>query len=600
MGGSSSYLLGGTCRCQLQHSLLERFKEMTKELRTEVLIVGGGLGGCAAALAVCRSGRTAIVTEPTDWIGGQLTSQAVPPDEHGWIEQFGATASYRRLRTLVRQYYRDHYRLTRRAQDDPYLNPGLGWVSPLCHEPRVALAVLEAMLAPYRTSGLLTILQQHVPVSTETAAGDRIAAVTLENRLSGGQLTITADYVLDATELGDLLPLAGAEFVTGQESQSQTGEPGAPDVARPQNSQAMTVCFAVDHMVGENHTIDRPAEYEFWRDFVPPLNPPWAGKLVRLTGLSPRTLEPVHYRFDPTGEPPVAFSGLWTYRRILAREQFTPGSFPSDICLINWPMTDYLLGDLCTCDTEQAKKHIERAKQLSLSLLYWLQTEYEREDGGRGLPGLRLRPDIVGTADGLAKAPYIRESRRIEAEFTVCQQHLSADLREGKLLAEAFDDSVGIGSYRIDLHPTTGGDNYFDVPTLPFQIPLGALIPVRMENLLPAAKNLGVTHITNGCYRLHPVEWSVGEAAGALSCFCLAQNSSPRGVLHNNRQLVAFQDSLVQQGIELQWPSDLNLQEGEPHRHGMNGPGGCDHNRQTLILPLGGRFRSAEADRFFK
>ncbi len=542
---------------------------MIREIRTDVLIIGGGLGGCAAALAVCRSGRPAIVTEPTDWIGGQLTAQAVPPDEHGWIEQLGSTASYRRLRTLVRQYYRDHYPLTCPAQDDPYFNPGLGWVSPLCHEPRVALAVLEAMLAPYQTSGLLTILRQHVPVSSEMAAGDRIAAVTLENLLSGRQLTVTADYVLDATELGDLLPLAGMEFVTGQESQSQTGEPGAPGVAKPQNSQAFTACFAVDHMVGENHTIDRPAEYEFWRDFIPQLNPPWAGKLLRLTGLSPRTLEPVHYRFDPTGEPPVAFSGLWTYRRILAREQFTPGSFSSDICLINWPMTDYFLGDLCTCDAEQATKHIQRAKQLSLSLLYWLQTEYEREDGGQGLPGLRLRSDVVGTDDGLAKAPYIRESRRIQAEFTVCEQHLSADLQKGKRLAETFHDSVGIGSYRIDLHPTTGGDNYFDVPTLPFQIPLGALIPVRVENLLPAAKNLGVTHITNGCYRLHPVEWNVGEAAGTLACFCLAQNTSPRGVLHNSRQLVAFQDSLVQQGIELQWPSDLNLEDGDPHRHAM-------------------------------
>ena len=55
------------------------------------------------------------------------------------------------------------------------------------------------------------------------------------------------------------------------------------------------------------------------------------------------------------------------------------------------------------------------------------------------------------------------------------------------------------------LHPSTGGDNYIDISSLPFQIPLGALIPERVTNLLPACKNLGVTHITNGCYRLHPV-----------------------------------------------------------------------------------------------
>ena len=44
---------------------------------------------------------------------------------------------------------------------------------------------------------------------------------------------------------------------------------------------------------------------------------------------------------------------------------------------------------------------------------------------------------------------------------------------------------------------------------------------VRMENLLPAGKNLGTTHITNGCYRVHPVEWNIGESAGALAASLL-------------------------------------------------------------------------------
>jgi len=110
----------------------------------------------------------------------------------------------------------------------------------------------------------------------------------------------------------------------------------------------------------------------------------------------------------------------------------------------------------------------------------------------------------------------------------VLEQHVGTDARmkltgqnRAEVSAERFPDSVGIGSYRIDLHPSSGGNNYIDVSSLPFQIPLGALIPRRIENLIPACKNLGVTHITNGCYRLHPVEWNVGEAAGELANFCL-------------------------------------------------------------------------------
>src|SRR5262249_17370065 len=149
-----------------------------------------------------------------------------------------------------------------------------------------------------------------------------------------------------------------------------------------------------------------------------------------------------------------------------------------------------------------------------LSFFYWLQTEAPRPDGGEGWPGLRLRGDVTETTDGLAKMPYIRESRRIKAEFTIRQQHVAEAARLHQTYAERFSDSVGVGYYRIDLHPSTGGNNYIDVGSLPFQIPLGALLPVRMENLLPACKNIGTTHITNGCYRLHPIEWNIGEAAG--------------------------------------------------------------------------------------
>jgi hypothetical protein len=167
----------------------------------------------------------------------------------------------------------------------------------------------------------------------------------------------------------------------------------------------------------------------------------------------------------------------------------------------------------------------------------------------------------VGTEDGLAQYPYIREARRIRAEFTVREQHVGTEARAKltgrkpeELQAERFSDSVGVGSYRIDLHPSTGGENYIDVSSLPFQIPLGALIPRRVENLLPAAKNIGTTHITNGCFRLHPVEWNVGESVGMLVVFCLEKKVTPRQVRNNGKLLEDFQSLIQMQGIEIDWP----------------------------------------------
>jgi hypothetical protein len=81
------------------------------------------------------------------------------------------------------------------------------------------------------------------------------------------------------------------------------------------------------------------------------------------------------------------------------------------------------------------------------------------------------------------------------------------------------------------------------------------LIPVRVENLLPGGKNLGVTHIANGAFRVHPCEWNIGEAAGMLAGFCLQRKVPPRMVYRTPKLLADFQTLLTQHGFELAWPS---------------------------------------------
>ncbi len=432
--------------------------------------------------------------------------------------------------------------------------------------------MLEALLAPHVSSGRILIWRRHVVIAAARAGADRVGTATVRDLDSGAERTVSAAYFLDGTELGDLLPLVGAEFVTGQESRAQTGEPSAPAESRPENVQAFSFCFAMEHLDGENHVGPPPAEYDFWRKYVAPLTPPWPGRWLGWSGLNPRTMEPLQFRFHPHGEKPGLFAGLWSYRRIIDRAQFRPGAYASDIVVVNWPMIDYLPGNLIGASPEARDRHLASARQLSLSMFHWLRTEAPRADGGRGWPGLRLCPRIAGTVDGLAKAAYIRESRRIRAEFTVREQDVSAvHLPAGADRARQFPDSVGIGYYRIDLHPSHQGDNYIDVPSLPFQIPLGALIPVRVENVLPAAKNIGTTHLTNGCYRLHPVEWNVGEAAGQLASFCLDEKTTPRTVHQQIPLREKFQRRLLAAGFQLTWPPNLILAEGDPHAHAMPG-----------------------------
>ena len=271
-----------------------------REARTQVLVAGGGLGGVAAALAACARGVDVVLVEEQAWLGGQLTSQAVPPDEHPWIERFGCTARYRALRDGIRAAYRRDYPLTEAARARPALNPGASFVSAISHEPRVGLAVLEAMLAAPRSTGRLTVLTRHAPVRA-LADGDRVRAVTVRELSSGDERVVWADHVLDATETGDLLPLCGAEYVTGFEARSETGEPHAPATAQPLNMQAVTACFALDHLEGEDHTIERPPEYDDWLARCPPHFPEGPLSLVVP---DPRTNAPVSApSAQPAGDP---------------------------------------------------------------------------------------------------------------------------------------------------------------------------------------------------------------------------------------------------------------------------------------------------------
>lgn len=526
--------------------------------KVDLVVAGAGLGGFAAAMAALRNGLNVLMTEETDWIGGQITQQGVPPDEHGYIETTGATQFYRDYRNAVRDYYRQHYPMTYKAKANPLLNPGNATgARRMSHEPTVALSVMYQFLAPYLSSGQLTLILRQKPIGAQSDV-HKVRSVKFRSLESGKEWEAEAPYFVDATELGDLLPLTDIAYVTGSESRDQTGELHAPEEADPNNDQAFTLCFAIDHVQGEDHTIDKPKDYDFWRDFEPEMNPPWSGKLLDWHYSNPSTLEPKLLGFNPEGGTGDLLN-LWDYRRLVHRQNFEPGAYNGDITVVNWPQNDYFLGSLIDVDEDTFQHHVAQSKQLNLSLLYWMQTEAPRPDGGQGWPGLRLRPDVMGTEDGMAKYPYVRESRRIKAVFTILEEHVG---RENRALvtgnpdvagAKEFDDSVGIGTYHIDLHPSTSGDNYIDFRSFPFQIPLGALLPETKDNLIPANKNIGTTHITNGCYRLHPVEWSIGEAVGYLIAFARNKSVPPRKVREDKGLLQEFQNFIRKQGVHTEW-----------------------------------------------
>ena len=242
-------------------------------------------------------------------------------------------------------------------------------MSRLTHECRASVAVLNGFLAPYIGGGQLSLLFEHVPISADTHSNS-VPELAVRDLRTGNTRTISARYFIDATELGDLLPLCQAEYVTGAEAQSPTGELHAGPTAQPANSQSFTFCFAMEYLTGEDHTIDRPEDYQRWRDYVPTLTPPWTGRLLSWTVCDPRSLAPRKAFFDPAPSGPAQQGlNLWTYRRLADPSNFTPGAYKGGITLVNWPQNDYWLGDLITADPSQRAELILQAKNLSFSFL---------------------------------------------------------------------------------------------------------------------------------------------------------------------------------------------------------------------------------------
>lgn len=503
------------------------------------------MGGIAAAIRSAGDGMHVCVTEETSWIGGQMTSQGVSAlDENYLVETSGSTRLYQRLRELIRRRYKSQPGISERAAADEQLNPGSCWVSRISFEPSVGLAALNELISENAPSRNLRIATRQKVVHLKVENGRVRSALAVD--LDTGKFTeYRARYFLDATELGDLLPLSGVPYSSGAESRSQTGEPHAPETANFDNVQDFTYPFVLECSPDKRGAITQPPYYQ---RFLDEGKFSFAGYKMFGTAKAPER-QSEHQAFYTDRYLP-----FWTYRRLVATDNF-PNSSTKDLTMINWVSNDLRGENIIDKPPEVQAQRLALAKNLSLGFLHWLQTQAPRDEGGQGYPEFQLRADVLDTADGLSKYPYIRESRRIKAQRTITEQDIAC-ASNNTARARLFGDSVGIGFYPIDIH------GHQDVPgaqqaSLPFQIPLSAMVQDKVRNLIPSCKNIGTTHVTNGAYRLHAVEWAIGEAAGTLAAFCVHHRTSPEKVLHNRVQLVSLQTRLVAGGAPIYWFDDV-------------------------------------------
>ncbi|MBD2256832.1 FAD-dependent oxidoreductase [Pseudanabaena sp. FACHB-2040] len=524
-----------------------------------LLVVGGSTAAYSSTLMALRLNLDVCLVQPLMVVGGQFTAQALPASDDGDLlkEKAGLynVDGERFAISKAQREFRERQREIQPVAGRKDFNPGGGWVSPFATTPVVASTAMNEALAPYLTNGKLKLIPYSEPVEVlfgPTASGRRrVKGVVFKNSQTGATFTVNAQVTIEATDLGDLLEVGGIESRVGQEARHETGEAILPEDARPQCQQSITFDVLVEHTLpGRGVPVSAPPGYG---------KDPWLN-VHEFTGR--------FYTKDGGGNWQkwefLSDFGIFRYRRVLRSQPYEKKVSPGDVSVINWGTSqepdryccgnDYRPGYLVGVSREERQMHIKRARDRAQAYIHFLQTH--------GVPDLKLRGDLTWTQDGIALEPYIREARRGVALTTIRHEDVAESFFPKQVRARCFEDSVGIGQYHyMDLHGNDQRGHVSprgkDVVALPFSLPLGALVPANTDGLVLSAKSLGTTHITNAAYRMHPMEWAIGEASGCLAVVAAWLGVQPRDLATQEAHVRRIQGYLARNGVPIFWFDDV-------------------------------------------
>ena len=402
----------------------------------DVVVVGGGTGGTAAAIEVARNGAKVLVVEESPWLGGMLTSAGVSAVDGNY-----------RLRGGIFGEFADSLA----ARYGGYDALKSGWVSNILFNPAVGAEIFMNM-ADKAGVEVLFGATVRLPVKAGNDGGWTIT-------LSDGT-RVKAKILIDGTELGDIALAAGAEQM--------------------EDSQALQDMTYVAIVKYYDHEI---------------------------TPVEPEDYNPEHYR---------NCTDTWSADMMLSY-----GALPDGHIMLNWPQGG---NDIYLEYLDMPREEVYRqAKNRTLGYIYYLQTEL-------GYRNLGIADDVFPSEDGLPFYPYYRESRRFAGRDT-----MTVEAAKYPYNYDLYTRAVAVGDYPVDhhhnQHPRREELSHLWWGKIPsFSVPLGVMVPVNVEDLLLADKNISTSWEMNGGTRLQPVVLGIGQAAGALAAIAVKTGRHPSEV----------------------------------------------------------------------
>lgn len=458
---------------------------VSDNFQADVLIVGGGTSGVAAAIQAARYDLDVILVEPTPWLGGMLTSAGVSAVDGNHNLPSGIWSEFRER---LRAYYGSANALA------------TGWVSHTLFEPHVGNEIFNEMLDEYpniqRIHGCF--------IEDAIVEGKQVVGAAFTHK-NGRTLNVQAAISIDATEYGDLMSQSGANYFVGLDPKSLTNEKIAPTHGNDIIQDLTYTAILKDYGPNADKTIPRPPNYQ---------------PSIFLNACKELSENPDEFDGVDCGT-------MLNYARL-----------PNDKFLINWPNNgnDYYL-NVIEMNHSEREILLGQAKNRTRQFIYFLQTE-------GGFKNLGLADDEFDTEDGFPYIPYHRESRRLDGLTMLTMNELTDPYRAG---TDLYKTAIGVGDYPLDHHrklnpsppdsllkegdrePFEFETHYDAFPPIPsFSVPLGSLIPKEINGLIVAEKSISVSSIANGSSRLQPVVMTIGQAAGVAAAIAVKQNIQPR------------------------------------------------------------------------
>jgi hypothetical protein len=566
----------------------------------QVAVVGGSLGGIAAAAHAMNLGAKTCLIEVSPWLGGQISSQGV--------SALDESLRMRQRNNLSESWMRFRQALKQQTIELPDWSPGRKnrlvrdinrcWVGTLCFPPKAGARAAEAFLseASVNAPGSQWSTMTAFKGAEFDSSGRNITAIysvkriprrpeyVPKGRLSGElaqwySWSPTDEYdrvpvklqpppgqsmlVIDATDTGELIGWARVPYRLGSEAKDTLGEPNGASFDNPDCTQAFTYPFSLA-LYNDN-----------------------GDSLAALERLQPTYGIHEHNSvFDLEGFPFFGGKSVFHYRRIVSHTRNNPYSGPpatGDISMINWNrgndwnwMDPPLIldhEDLVASGQYQnwmggiSQSALKFGEDHALLFARWLMETQSSEQFP--LAYLYGADSPMGTLSGLSMVPYFREGRRILGRPAYGQD--SFMIRENDLRYHFPDQrdfsatSIGMTHYAIDIHGCRyrnwhpSGDAVSapaqEPAVRPLQIPLESLIPRGVDNLLMGGKAIAVSHIANASTRVHYGEWQIGAAAGVTAGWLMAPNApvDQPAVIVPEGYMGSLHQVMLQQGLRLSW-----------------------------------------------